>query len=205
MSLGIAFVAGLASGLGVAIPLGAIGLLVIEEGIRQGWRSARVAAVAIAGVDVFYAGIAALVGTSVAAVFEAHERVIRVGGALALLAVAALGLAPLFRRRPKGVRAPILPTSTRATAARFALLTLANPLTLVYFAVLAAGISDRLEGPGALIAFVLGVGVASLGWQLGLGALGATAGRAIGPAGRRVLSITGFSIVVALAVLVLLG
>jgi arginine exporter protein ArgO len=205
MSLLTAFAAGLAAGLGVAMPLGGIGLLVIEEGIRRGWRFARAAASSIAGVDVLYAGIAVCVGTGVATVFEEHERAIRIGGAVALLVVAGLGLSSLFRSRSDDPQMGALPTSIRATVAKFAILTLANPLTLIYFAVLAAGIADRLDGPAASIAFVAGIGLASFGWQLGLGGLGATAGRVIGPTGRRILSLAGFCIVVSLAFLVLLG
>jgi threonine/homoserine/homoserine lactone efflux protein len=204
MSFTPAFVAGIVAGLGVAMPLGAIGLLLLDEGVRNGWRLARAAAAAVAAVDLLYASIAVIVGAKVADAFEGHERTIRVVGGFALLALVAWGIANLIRGRrgEERLRAPA--ASGRATAGRFAFLTLANPLTLVYFAALAAGLADHLVGGGARLAFVIGVGLSSLSWQLVLAAMGSTAGRVLGARGRILLSATGLSVVLVLALLLLL-
>ena len=43
--------AGALAGLGVALPLGAVGVLIVQEGIAGGWRPASAAATGVALVD----------------------------------------------------------------------------------------------------------------------------------------------------------
>ena len=52
------FAAGVAAGLGIALPLGAIGVLIVREGVERGIRAASVAALAVATVDFGYALVA---------------------------------------------------------------------------------------------------------------------------------------------------
>src|SRR4051812_35110792 len=59
-------VAGLIAGWGVAIPLGAIGVLVVDLGMRSGFGAAGAAAAAVATADLLYAGVAAVAGAAVA-------------------------------------------------------------------------------------------------------------------------------------------
>ena len=57
------------------------------------------------------------------------------------------------------------------------MVTLANPLTIGYFTLVAVGVAGSLDSSGEAVAFVLGVGLGSLGWQLVLAwrsALGGT-------------------------------
>ena len=60
------FAAGLAAGLGIALPLGAIGVLIVREGVERGIRAAGVAALAVATVDFGYALVAVVVGERIA-------------------------------------------------------------------------------------------------------------------------------------------
>src|SRR3954454_20185485 len=58
---------GLVAGWGRAIPLGAIGVLLVDLGMRAGLRRASAAAAAVATADLLYAGVAALAGSAAAA------------------------------------------------------------------------------------------------------------------------------------------
>ncbi|MFK8912270.1 lysine transporter LysE, partial [Streptomyces sp. YS-3] len=59
-------VAGAAAGLGVAMPVGAVGVLLVQEGMRDR-RGAVAAASAVAVVDFAYAAVATALGPWVAA------------------------------------------------------------------------------------------------------------------------------------------
>ena len=63
-------VAGIAAGLAVAVPIGAIGILIIEAGLRRGFRAAAAAGAGAATVDGLYATTAAVFGGAVAALVE---------------------------------------------------------------------------------------------------------------------------------------
>src|SRR5215213_1995184 len=58
--------AGLLAGWGVAIPLGAIGVMVVDLGMRSGLRPAAAAAAGVATADFLYAALAAAAGAAVA-------------------------------------------------------------------------------------------------------------------------------------------
>ena len=60
-------VAGLLAGWGVAIPLGAIGVMVVDLGMRGGFRPAAAAAAGVATADLLYAAVAAAAGAAAAA------------------------------------------------------------------------------------------------------------------------------------------
>lgn len=91
------FVAGLAAGLGIALPLGAIGVLIVREGVERGIRAAVVAALAVASVDFGYALVAVVVGERIAQALSGVERMVQLVGALALTVVVVLGVRDLLR------------------------------------------------------------------------------------------------------------
>src|SRR3954469_5919167 len=93
-----AFGAGALAGLGVALPLGAIGVLLVREGITGGWRPAFAAGTGVALVDGAYAAGAVALGTAVTGVLAGRERAVQLVGAVVLVAVAVHGLLAL--RRP---------------------------------------------------------------------------------------------------------
>src|SRR5829696_3311597 len=74
-------VAGLLAGWGVAIPLGAIGVMIVDLGMRGGLRPAAAAAA----------------GAAVAGALAEHERALRLVAAAVLVAVAAIGLRMALR------------------------------------------------------------------------------------------------------------
>src|SRR6476659_2113335 len=87
--------AGALAGLGVALPLGAVGVLIVQEGIRGGWRPASAAATGVALVDGAYAAVAVAAGTVVTTALAGRERAVQLVGAVVLLAVAVRGLLAL--------------------------------------------------------------------------------------------------------------
>ncbi len=97
------FAAGLAAGLGIALPLGAIGVLIVREGVERGIRAAGIAALAVATVDFTYALLAVVVGERIADALSGVERVVQLVGALALTAVVIIGVRDLVR----SVRTPV--------------------------------------------------------------------------------------------------
>jgi arginine exporter protein ArgO len=189
-----ALVAGVIAGLGVAMPLGAIGVLLVQEGITNGWRPAAAGATGIALVDFGYAATAVLAGTLVSGALAGHERPVRLVGAAVLLLLTARGLLAL--RRPA---ADLGEAPAGRVLGRFVALTAINPMTAVYFVVLTAGLGDRVSGAGRGAAFVLGVFAASLTWQLVLAAAGALAGARLPSWARTATSVAGYVLVVGYA------
>lgn len=244
--------AGALAGLGVALPLGAIGVLLLQEGLTRGWRSAAAGATGIALVDFGYATLAMAAGTAVTATLSGHTRTIQLAGALVLTVVAVRGLIGLRSRagrsapsagsgptqgsgptgRPEpaggphalttlgsglssdpssgrgsgsvGTRVQSRPAAAR-TLGRFVALTAINPLTAVYFVVLAAGLGHTTRGAGAASAFVLGVFVASWAWQLVLASTGALAGARMPDWTRVVTGLAGYLVVLGYAVRLAVG
>jgi threonine/homoserine/homoserine lactone efflux protein len=191
-------VAGLLAGWGVAIPLGAIGVMVVDLGMRSGLRPAAVAAAGVATADFLYAALAAAAGAAVAGALEPHERTLRLGAAAVLALVAALGLLAL-RRRPDAAAAGAAPPA-RGLYLRFLALTSINPLTVAYFAALIAGLPAVASAPAeAKLVFVLAAGAASLSWQLVLAGAGAALHRRLPASARLYTALAGNALVLALA------
>jgi threonine/homoserine/homoserine lactone efflux protein len=188
---------GLVAGWGVAIPLGAIGVLLVDLGMRAGLRRASAAAAAVATADLLYAGVAAAAGSAAAAVLEPHQRALRLAAAAVLAAVAVMSLRGARRRARAEPRA--VPPPSRLYA-RFLGLTAVNPTTVVYFAALIAGLPAVASAPAdAKAVFVAAVGVASLSWQLVLAASGAALHHRLPAQARLWTALAGNALVLALA------
>lgn len=199
------FVAGLAAGLGIALPLGAIGVLILREGVERGIRMATVAAFAVATVDFAYALVAVVVGERVAQALAEVERIVQLVGAAALTVVVIVGVRDLLRGLDEPAGVAELPVGYRGTFLRFVGLTAINPMTAVYFVALTAGLSQRLAGPGAGTAFAIGVLLGSLAWQMVLALGGGLAGGRMSQRLRIGVSLAGYTIVVGYALRLALG
>lgn len=170
-----AFVAGLFAGWAIAIPVGAIAVLIMETGIRRGFRVAAAAGAGAASADGAFATLAVVGGTALAAVLEPLERPLRIVAIGALLGIGLRGLLRMTIAQ-RGVPAgAVLPAHALPTYLRFLGLTLLNPATVIYFAALILALPDVGRGPGERGAFVAGAFLASLSWQLVLAAVGAVA------------------------------
>ncbi|WP_351236165.1 LysE family transporter [Streptomyces sp. NPDC002133] len=205
-------VAGAAAGLGVAMPLGAVGVLLIQEGMRER-RGAIAAAAAVAVVDMAYAAVATAIGPLVASVLSGVEARVRLVSAAVLMVIAVRGL---WASRSAG-SAGSAGNETAATAAvaegadgpvrtftRFAALTLVNPTTALYFAALTTAQGSTLSGGTAGVVFVAGVFAASFVWQQLLVAASGLAGSRIGARARAWTFRVGYGLVAVYAVKVAL-
>lgn len=170
-------IAAVAAGLGVAMPLGPVGLLLLSEGMKRGRRPALVAASAIALVDLLSCAVAVVAGATLAPVVRGWGFV---PGVISGIVVVALGVRQLIGS-VRAVRAPSDATavSQGAVFVRFVVLTATNPLTLVYFFALSGALGDSAGHP---VVFVLIVGLTSFLWQAGLGLIGSML-RAVLPRG----------------------
>ncbi|MGW0748639.1 LysE family transporter [Streptomyces sp. NPDC002587] len=203
--------AGAAAGLGVAMPMGAMSVLLLQEAMRHR-RAAVAAAAGIAAVDLGYAALATALGPWVASHVHPVEAWVRLASAAILLTIAARGLAT-SRRRPAHAAppphppvpphspVPPVPLAPPAKAfARYAGLTALNPTTALYFAALTTAQGATLRTGPAGAAFLLGVGAASLLWQQTLVTLGVLAGSRISDGARAWTFRLGYGLVAAYAI-----
>jgi threonine/homoserine/homoserine lactone efflux protein len=200
-----AFLTGVAAGYGIAIPVGAIAVLIMDLGIRRGFWPAFAAGAGTATADFLYAGLAVLGGTALAAVVDSIREPLRIVSGVVLAIIGVIGL--MRSRKPPD---STLPDARRAdlprTYARFVALTVVNPTTIVYFAAVVIGLGvagDLSAGEGAL--FVIGAFLASLSWQTLIASVGAFAGHRLSLRARRVVSVVGNLVIVAIALVILTG
>jgi threonine/homoserine/homoserine lactone efflux protein len=197
---------GLAAGYGIAVPVGAVSILIFTIGMKSGFRRGFAAGAGAATADLVYAAVACVAGSALVVVLQPVARVFRLGGGIVLLVMAAWGLAQVFRRRPRGGDDEPREQAQGGGAAYVQLLgiTLVNPLTVVYFAALVLG---RGNGSDFLavdrLAFVLGVAAASLTWQSLLAVLGSLLHGRLSPRFRTGAVIAGNLVVAALGVRIL--
>ncbi|MDR6865913.1 threonine/homoserine/homoserine lactone efflux protein [Microbacterium resistens] len=210
----LALGAGLIAGLALVVPLGAIGVLLIQEGASRGWTGGVPAAVAVASVDILYCAAAVTTGSAVAPVIALWAPWPPLVGGIALIAIAVRSL--IRGRRPSPDEASGGATDTsddtgtgvrdarswRRFAAFFAL-TAANPATVVYFAAVITGLSSIGASPASAALFVAGVGIASVGWQAALVAVGALLLRRTGAGGHRLTALIGNGLIVAFGLLMI--
>lgn len=206
MSMWTTAMAGAAAGLGVAVPVGAMGVLLIQEGMRDR-RRAVAAAAAVAVVDFAYAAVATALGPLVASALSGVEAWVRLVSATVLAVIAVRGLlasrhtgpAPESERAGAGAGSGSVRTFTR-----FAALTLINPTTALYFTALTTAQGAALSGGTAGAVFVGGVFVASMAWQQLLVAVSGLAGTRISDTARAWTFRIGYGLVAVYAVKVAL-
>ncbi|MCI0346678.1 MAG: LysE family transporter [Chloroflexi bacterium] len=192
-----AFLTGAVAGAAIAIPVGAIALLIIDLGLRRGFRSAAAAGLGAATADGLYATLAALAGAAVAGLLTPIATPLR---GVVLVAVAARGLRRALASRAAattGETAP--PPAVGSTYVRFLALTLLNPHTVIYFAALTLGLPQLGTGSGERVAFVAGAFTASAAWQVFLAALAALGHRRLPERFRFGLSVFGYLLILAFA------
>lgn len=200
--IGIAALAGVLAGLGVAMPLGAIGALLLREGIVNGFRVGAAAAAGVATVDLLYCAVATATGALLASAIESIRGPFLIASGILVIGI---GILQLLRiRRTPGSDAPEVGRISALRAyGRFFGLTAINPMTLIYFVALGGAVSARSASPAGPVVFVLAAGVASLAWQLLLAGAGAVFGHLIGPRATRVIGLVASLVVIGLGAVVL--
>jgi len=209
-----ALLAGAAAGYGIAIPVGAIAILIVETGLRRGFRLAAAAGTGAAFADGIYALVAAAFGAALAGVLTPFETSLRVLAVVLLVAIALRGLRGLrtagaAQGEPASIPADVEAAERRGSAPRtfavFLGITLLNPVTVTYFAALILGLTATGAGPAEKVAFVTGAFLASLSWQLLLAGVGAFLHRRLSPGLRVGVIVLGNAIILLFAAVIAAG
>ena len=192
---------GLIAGYGIAIPVGAVAVLIVNTAIRSGFPAGFAAGAGAATADMLFAALAAVAGFIIAPALQPYSGALRVVGGLVLIAIAGAGLW-------KGLKAPPGPSRNGqpypllTTYLQFVAITAVNPLTIIYFTALILGRNPASSNDllSANLLFVGGAGVASLSWQTVLAAVGSLAGKHLSPRFRLTAVVVGNLIVLGLGV-----
>ncbi len=194
-----AFLTGALAGAAIAIPVGAIAILIIELGIRRGFRSAAAAGLGAASADGLYATLAALGGVAVAGVLAPIEVPLRIVAVVALLAVAVGGLRRSLAPAAMDAVPPAPGARPMSIYLRFLGLTLLNPATVIYFSALILGLPQLGASVAERVAFAVGAFIASSAWQLALAGMAALAHRRLPERSRAALGVFGYVLIIAFA------
>lgn len=211
--------AGVVAGLAVAVPVGAVGALIVLIGARNGFRVAVAGGLGTATVDGCYALLAVLGGTGIAAVASSASGVLRTVAGVVLLVLAGAMAWSGWRARssaPEGRRRTDVFGSPARAYRGLVAVTAVNPATILAFTAVVvggtgpAGASSPAPPPvdaaSASAAFVLGVLVGSAAWQTLLAATGALLGGVLaGPRGRMWTAFVGAAVTAGLAVRTMTG
>ncbi len=166
------FIDGLIAGYGIAIPVGAVSILIVNVSVQAGFRIGFMAGAGTASADFLYAILASVAGMAVIALLEPIAQALRVISGLVLIAMALYAIWQGLRGGTS-LEKSAKSVGALSTYAQFLGITSINPLTVVYFTALILG---RDPGQELSIAgqalFALGVGIASLSWQTLLAVLG---------------------------------
>ncbi|HKQ56298.1 MAG TPA: LysE family transporter [Candidatus Eisenbacteria bacterium] len=181
---------GLVLGFSIAAPVGPIGVLCIRRTLAEGRASGFATGMGAAAADGLYGVIAAFGLTWITAMLVAQQNWIRVIGGLFLLY---LGVRTFFARPAEQAAAAGGTGLVGAFGSTF-VLTLTNPMTILSFLAVFAGLGlgAGVTGPMAAVLLVTGVVVGSAAWWLILsGAVGALRARIDGHALQWVNRVSG--------------
>lgn len=158
------FIKGMVIGFSIAAPVGPIGVLCIRRTLADGFLTGLVSGLGAATADAMYGVIAAFGLTAVSAFIIGGQIWLRLVGGVFLCY---LGIKTLFAE-PSGVSDDAPTNGLPGAYSSTFFLTLTNPLTILSFAAIFAGLG-LIEGVGDYLAaslMVLGVFVGSASWWL---------------------------------------
>jgi len=165
-------------GLAVAAPVGPIGLLCIRRTLARGWASGVRSGLGAAAADATY-GMMVAAGLSATGVLVRHARGMQVVGGLLIARLGALAIRARLDTAPaRAAQAGSWGSGALGEFASTYVLTISNPMTIVAFAGLVAGLGAAVGG-GAVAPYVLVAGVfaGSALWWLVLASLAVFARR----------------------------
>ena len=198
------FLAGAAAGYGIAMPVGAIGVLIAGLSARTSLRVGAAAGLGAATADGVYALVAVVGGAALAEVIAPVATPLRWVAAAVLLALAAYTAISAIRTRGGATADRPRPATALRAYAGILGLTLLNPATVVYFAALVLGHGGAGGGLGGGLRFVLGAFLASASWQLLIAGGGSLVGRILtGERGRLCTALVSSALIAVLAVTIL--
>jgi len=159
----------------IAAPVGPIGMLCIQRGLQRGFSAALAGGVGTALADAVYAGLAAAGLAALVSTYDGALPWLRYGGAAFMVF---LGMGALFRAPDLEAMEDGRPTGRLQDFGITFGLTLANPATILSFAVLFGGLGLEPDmRPADAVQLVAGVFLGSLAWWISLSAAVALARR----------------------------
>jgi threonine/homoserine/homoserine lactone efflux protein len=167
---------GVILGFSIAAPVGPIGVLCIRRTLAEGRAAGLVSGLGAATADAVYGGIAGLGLGFVSDMLIGRQTWLRLIGGVFLIY---LGVATILSR-PAEPAAPAAPNRLAGAYASTFLLTLTNPMTILFFAGVMAGVGvgSAAGGYATVAVFVVGVFAGSALWWLTLsGIVGVMKGR----------------------------
>jgi threonine/homoserine/homoserine lactone efflux protein len=202
------FYEGLLAGYGIAIPVGAIAVLIIQAGIRCGFRTGFMAGAGAATADFLYSLLAALAGATLVRLLEPIAIPLRAVSAFVLIGLGIWGLWQSFQKKEskEGKESRVDECRPLRVYGQFLALTLINPMTIIYFAAYIIGRNiGGLDSVRASGMFVAGAGLSSLSWQSFLAVVGSVAHKSLPPGFQRRAVVLGNLIVLGLGVGILVS
>ncbi len=160
------FLKGIGVGLAVAAPVGPIGILCIRRTLMEGRFAGLATGFGAAAADGVY-GIMVAAGFALTGVLVSHAELLKIGGGALIMLLGMLSIRTFFAgSKPVAMTAPSGRGLLGAFSTTFAL-TLSNPMTILSFVGLVAGLGASVAG-GASKAYwlVLGVFLGSALWWL---------------------------------------
>lgn len=143
-------------GLAVAAPLGPIGALCINRTLERGFAAGVAGGLGTALADAIYASLAAIGFSAFSAALAMIDAPLRLVGGLFMLWLGWKSMAP----KPVRAAAQIGARDLIGTIAATFLLTITNPMTILSFAAIFAGLG-LADAPGAINAALVVIGVFS--------------------------------------------
>lgn len=196
-----ALLAGLITGYGLAVPVGAVAVLMVNMTAHTSFRMGAAAAVGAVTADGLYAVAAVVGGTALASVIRPIAAPLTWVAALVLLAMA-VRIARGAVSAPAAPSRPLTPDTARRSYLTFLGLTALNPWPAVYFVTVIVGRHGQVGMTDAEATVYVGaILAASASWQLLLAAGGAVLGRTIAsPRSQRLTALVSAALIGGLAV-----
>ncbi|SOE10445.1 Arginine exporter protein ArgO [Streptomyces sp. 2323.1] len=161
-----ALLAGMLAGYGIAMPVGAITVLIITLSAQTSLRVGLAGAMGTATADGLYALVAASTGVALANVLKPIAEPMRWTAAIVLLVIAVKGISGAIRRsRSSGDAQSIKAKKPGRAYLQLLGLTILNPLTIIYFSALVLGLRDDAWTSWNSLIFVVAAFAASASWQ----------------------------------------
>lgn len=193
-------ISGLVTGYAIAVPVGAVAVMIIAVSSRTSWRTGAAAGLGVATVDGGYALVAVVAGSAVAELLDPISSALTAVSVVVLIAIALLTLRHAFRPERADSRALTQWTPLRAWLT-FAAITAINPATVLYFAAIVLGGTVEIDGPVEGTVFVAAAFLASASWQVFVASIGTGLGTWItSTRGRRTTGVLAALAIAALAV-----
>jgi len=156
------FFQGLFIGILVSIPMGPIGVLCVQRTLHQGKKTGFISGIGAASADSFFAAIAGFGLTFISNFFENNQFYIMLAGALVLIF---FGLRLFFTNAISQVRKFRLKKNNYFTDfISVFFLTLSNPITIIFFGLVFAGMGIVKNNPQSFSVLISGIFFGAITW-----------------------------------------